>query len=110
MFLESGSVITFRQPKVQASAASNTYAIYGRGEEKDMSEYIPNILNQLGPDSMASLRKLAETYQKSAGGQSAPPEDDDDEVPDLIESFEDASVDDKKDEEPEAKEVEEASA
>jgi nascent polypeptide-associated complex subunit beta len=45
-------------------------------------------LNQLGPDSLASLRKLAESYQamhKKSGGDGKKEEDDEDgEIPDLI--------------------------
>lgn len=58
-----------------------------------MTELVPGILSQLGPDSLNSLRKLAETYQKSAAGQAAlAAEEDDDEVPALVESFEEASI------------------
>lgn len=49
---------------------------------------MPGILNQLGPDSLASLRKLAESYQKmqgEKGGDKKEGEDDDDEIPDLVE-------------------------
>ncbi|KAG0318892.1 Nascent polypeptide-associated complex subunit beta [Dissophora globulifera] len=103
MFLEEGTVLHFRQPKVHVSAASNTYAIYGRGEEKELTELLPGILNQLGPDSLASLRRIAETYQQSAAGQAAlaaagTQGDDDDEVPDLVESFEDATIEETKEE------------
>ncbi|KAF9420386.1 hypothetical protein BGZ94_009142 [Podila epigama] len=90
MFLDAGNVINFRAPKVHAGASSNTYAIYGRGEEKELTELVPGILNQLGPDSLASLRKLAESYKNTAAGQAALAEDD--EVPDLVESFEEASI------------------
>lgn len=50
---------------------------------------MPGILNQLGPDSLASLRKLAESYQnmqKTEGEKEA----DDDDIPDLVagENFE----------------------
>jgi len=54
---------------------------------------VPGILNQLGPDSLASLRKLAESYQAIQQGQQRPPnagavaDDDDDDVPDLVENF-----------------------
>ena len=50
---------------------------------------MPGILNQLGPDSLASLRRLAESYQslqKKEGGEKKEGEDgDDDEIPDLVE-------------------------
>ena len=62
---------------------------------------MPGILNQLGPDSLASLRKLAESYQSiqkkegGAGGAAGDDEkraddDDDDDIPDLVpgENFE----------------------
>jgi len=94
--LEEGTVLHFRQPKVHVSASSNTYAIYGRGEEKELTELVPGILNQLGPDSLASLRKLAESYQQSAAGQAALAAEGDDEVPDLVESFEEAAIDEAK--------------
>src|SRR6187551_2923941 len=66
---------------VHAAVPANTFAIYGNGEDKELTELVPGILNQLGPDSLASLRKLAESYQnmqKEKGG-------DDDEIPDLVE-------------------------
>jgi nascent polypeptide-associated complex subunit beta len=50
---------------------------------------VPGILNQLGPDSLASLRRLAESYQslqkKEGGEKKDGGEDDDDEIPDLVE-------------------------
>jgi nascent polypeptide-associated complex subunit beta len=79
-------------PPVHASVPSNTFAIYGAGEEKELTELVPGILNQLGPDSLASLRKLAESYQnmqkKEAGAGGADGEkkddEDDDDIPDLV--------------------------
>ncbi|KAM3415730.1 Nascent polypeptide-associated complex subunit beta [Cercospora zeina] len=87
MFKQDGNVIHFSAPKVHASVPSNTFAIYGNGEDKELTELVPGILNQLGPDSLASLRKLAESYQsmqKSAEGEDKK-DDDDDEIPDLVE-------------------------
>ena len=72
---------------VHAAPPSNTFAIYGNGEEKELTELVPGILNQLGPDSLASLRKLAESYQnlqKKEGGGKKEDEDEDD-IPDLVE-------------------------
>jgi nascent polypeptide-associated complex subunit beta len=69
---------------VHAAVPSNTFAIYGNGEDKELTELVPGILNQLGPDSLASLRKLAESYQsmqKDAKGEG----EDDDEIPELVE-------------------------
>ncbi|CAD6591174.1 MAG: Nascent polypeptide-associated complex subunit beta [Alectoria fallacina] len=89
MFKEDGNVIHFAAPKVHASVPSNTFAIYGAGEDKELTELVPGILNQLGPDSLASLRKLAESYQslqKKDGGEGGKAEDeDDDDIPELVE-------------------------
>lgn len=111
MFREDGNVLHFAAPKcactfyicayishlrndadtyntVHAAVNANTYAIYGAGQVKDLTELMPSILNQLGPDSLASLRKLAESYQQVQGQQGgAEEEDDDDDVPDLVENF-----------------------
>ncbi|MCJ1311516.1 Nascent polypeptide-associated complex subunit beta [Agyrium rufum] len=88
MFKDDGNVIHFSNPKVHASVPSNTFAIYGNGEEKELTELVPGILNQLGPDSLASLRKLAESYQsmhkKEGGGEEKKDDDDDDDIPDLV--------------------------
>ncbi|CAK7275571.1 Nascent polypeptide-associated complex subunit beta [Sporothrix epigloea] len=97
MFKSDGNVIHFAAPKVHASVPSNTFAIYGNGEDKELTELVPGILNQLGPDSLASLRKLAESYQslQKADEQakkdgSAPEAEDDDSIPDLVDrTFED---------------------
>lgn len=77
---------------VHAAAPANTFAIYGTGHVKELTELVPGILNQLGPDSLASLRKLAESYQAIQQGQQRPAQDeaeddDDDDVPDLVENF-----------------------
>jgi nascent polypeptide-associated complex subunit beta len=80
-------------------------AIYGHGQDKDLTELVPGILNQLGPDSLASLRKLAESYQNLTARQAAEKkesgegEDEGDDVPDLVENFEEVDeADAKKDE------------
>lgn len=74
---------------VHAAVPANTFAIYGNGEDKELTELVPGILNQLGPDSLASLRKLAESYQ-SMQQKEGDKEADDDEIPDLVagENFE----------------------
>ncbi|KAF5369079.1 hypothetical protein D9758_002901 [Tetrapyrgos nigripes] len=104
MFREDGNVLHFTAPKgaysppfspssfpLHAAVSANTFAIYGTGHVKELTELVPGILNQLGPDSLASLRKLAESYQAIQQGQQRPAanaeEDDDDDVPDLVENF-----------------------
>ena len=87
---------------VHASLPSNTFAIYGNGEEKELTELVPGILNQLGPDSLASLRKLAESYQsmqKAQGEDGDKKDDEDDEdIPELV-AGQDFESGDKKEEE-----------
>src|SRR5208282_610480 len=86
---------------VHASVPANTFAIYGHGEEKELTELVPGILNQLGADSLATLRQLAESLQQKQGSEgaaggdkTAEDDDDDDDVPDLVENFEDAEKQD----------------
>ncbi|VUC33198.1 unnamed protein product [Clonostachys rosea] len=83
MFKSDGNVIHFAAPKVHAAVPHNTFAIYGNGEDKELTELVPGILNQLGPDSLASLRKLAESYQNMQKGEKA--DEDEDDIPDLVE-------------------------
>uniref|UniRef100_A0A3P9P0V5 Transcription factor BTF3 n=1 Tax=Poecilia reticulata TaxID=8081 RepID=A0A3P9P0V5_POERE len=64
MFTNQGTVIHFNNPKVQASLAANTFTITGHAENKQLTEMLPGILNQMGADSLTSLRRLAETLPK----------------------------------------------
>ncbi|XP_036302859.1 transcription factor BTF3-like [Pipistrellus kuhlii] len=95
MFTNQGTVIHFNNPKVQASLAANTFTITGHAETKQLTEMLPSILNQLGADSLTSLRRLAEALPKQSVDGKAPlatgEDDDDDEVPDLVENFDEAS-------------------
>ncbi|XP_021446221.1 transcription factor BTF3 isoform X1 [Oncorhynchus mykiss] len=96
MFTNQGTVIHFNNPKVQASLAANTFTITGHAETKQLTEMLPSILNQLGADSLTSLRRLAEALPKQAGDGKAPIapiEEEDDDVPDLVENFDEASKD-----------------
>ncbi|XP_005924483.1 transcription factor BTF3 [Haplochromis burtoni] len=95
MFTNHGTVIHFNNPKVQASLAANTFTITGHAENKQITEMLPGILNQLGADSLTSLRRLAENLPKP-GDNKVPmvaAEEEDDEVPDLVENFDEASKD-----------------
>merc|ERR1712187_970289 len=62
MFTQDGGVIHFNAPKVQAAVASNTFVISGHGENKRIEELLPGIINQLGPDNLANLKRIAEGY------------------------------------------------
>lgn len=97
MIKDDGSVIHFNNPKVQASLAANTFAVTGHAENKQITEMLPGILNQLGADSLTHLKRLA----SSVPGMGVAPgvtaeandEEDDDEVPDLVENFDEVSKD-----------------
>lgn len=80
MFKEDGKVLHFNRPNIALVKDSNTHIVTGKGEDKDMTELVPGILNQLGPEAMASLRQLAESYQmmQAQGAGSA------DDVPDAV--------------------------
>mmetsp|Transcript_22688 Transcript_22688/g.52959 ORF Transcript_22688/g.52959 Transcript_22688/m.52959 type:complete len:157 (+) Transcript_22688:132-602(+) len=87
MFKDDGTVLHFTGPKVQASVASNTYVISGHAESKQLQELLPGIINQLGPDNLMNLKRIAETYSAAASGGAT----EGDEVPDLDTNFEDVS-------------------
>eukprot|EP00753_Platysulcus_tardus_P015621 PLAT5140.1.p2 GENE.PLAT5140.1~~PLAT5140.1.p2 ORF type:complete len:170 (-),score=75.56 PLAT5140.1:205-714(-) len=100
IFKKNGEVIHFVAPKVQANIQSNTYVIIGRGETKKLQELLPDIISQLGPDNLASLRSIASsitgdaaTGEGAAAGDAAEGGDSDDDIPDLVDSvdFEAAS-------------------
>ncbi|GAA6009642.1 hypothetical protein JCM10207_004137 [Rhodosporidiobolus poonsookiae] len=89
MFKDDG-VLHFAHPRVHAAAGSNTYAIYGHGQHRELTDLMPSVLNQLGPDTMASLRKIAEQYQAQQAAQAGTAGVADveagDEVPELVEA------------------------
>ncbi|KAJ8512305.1 hypothetical protein OPV22_002739 [Ensete ventricosum] len=95
-------VIQFPNPKVQASIAANTWVVSGSPQTKKLQDLLPAIINQLGPDNLENLRKLAEQFQKQAPAASAAArgvgeeeeeDDDDDDVPELVpgETFEEVA-------------------
>eukprot|EP00933_Yihiella_yeosuensis_P043112 TRINITY_DN3784_c2_g1_i2.p1 TRINITY_DN3784_c2_g1~~TRINITY_DN3784_c2_g1_i2.p1 ORF type:complete len:156 (+),score=54.97 TRINITY_DN3784_c2_g1_i2:88-555(+) len=87
MFCDNGSVIHFANPKVQASVTSNTFVVSGNAENKSLEELLPGIINQLGPDNLMNLKRIAESFaaqgKKEEGG--------DEDIPDIGENFEDVS-------------------
>lgn len=89
MIKDDGTVIHFNNPKAQASLSANTFAITGHGENKQITEMLPGILSQLGPEGLTQLKRLASTVAGSAVGKATLEEDD--EVPDLVENFDEAS-------------------
>jgi len=92
MFKDDGSVLHFSAPKVQASSQANTFAISGQAETKQVSEMLPSIVNQLGPEGFASLRKLAmEKVDEEKAAAVTQEVKADDDVPELEGDFEQAS-------------------
>merc|ERR1712087_214131 len=88
------TVIHFTNPKVQASIAANTYVVSGPSQTKKLQDLLPGIINQLGTDNLANLKKIAQEYGNSAAaasGADAADDDDDDDVPELVENFETAA-------------------
>jgi nascent polypeptide-associated complex subunit beta len=77
---------------VQASIAANTWVVSGPSQTKKLQDILPSIINQLGPDNLANLKKLAQQFQKkdNLGGSA---EEEDDDVPELVEgeTFEEAA-------------------
>ncbi|XP_042388863.1 basic transcription factor 3-like [Zingiber officinale] len=91
-------VIQFLNPKVQASIAANTWVVSGSPQTKRLQDLLPSIINQLGPDNLENLRRIAEQFQKQASSSAAASgyakgEDDDEDVPELVpgETFEAAA-------------------
>ncbi|KAL1494601.1 hypothetical protein ABEB36_010173 [Hypothenemus hampei] len=90
MIKDDGSVIHFNNPKTQASLAANTFAITGHGENKQITEMLPGILSQLGPEGITQLKRLASSVANASCINKIVPEDEED-VPDLVENFDEAS-------------------
>merc|ERR1739838_360022 len=87
MIRDDGHVIHFNNPKVQASLAANTFAITGHAETKLVTEILPQIINQLGPDS---LRHLYQGGRKDGGDLNGHPDtiaEDVEDVPELVDNF-----------------------
>ncbi|XP_011038348.1 PREDICTED: transcription factor BTF3 homolog 4-like [Populus euphratica] len=83
-------VIQFVNPKVQASIPANTWVISGTPQTRKLQDILPGIIDQLGPDNLDNLRKIAEQFQKEMPAGEAGAAQEDDDVPDLVagETFE----------------------
>lgn len=84
-FREDGRVLHFPRPQVQASVPSNTFAIHGAAQEKDLGELMPNIISQMGAENIEQLRAYAEQLAKSGALGPVSKEAEDDEIPELVE-------------------------
>lgn len=74
MFTDKNEVIHFKEPKVQASLQSNTYAVTGTAETKTLQEMLPKVISQLGTENLMNLAKVMEEGKAgvSAGGEEFP--------------------------------------
>jgi nascent polypeptide-associated complex subunit beta len=91
-FKEDGNVIHFKNPKVQAAIAANTYVISGPSDTKPLQELLPSIVSQIGMENFAALQNMAQGAGGAAPAIPEGDEDDDDDVPDLVEgNFEEVS-------------------
>merc|ERR1711881_109641 len=95
MIKDDGTVIHFNNPKVQASPSANTFAITGHAENKNITEMLPSILNQLGTENINALKSLATSpkmsFAKDSVQMQSKNDADDDDVPDLDGDFDEAS-------------------
>jgi len=89
MFTDDGNVIHFKNPKVQASPVSNTFAISGHNETKrftEMFEKQPDLLRQLGMDGFQGLQEWAKAEHAAQEAKNGKKEED---IPELDGNFDD---------------------
>jgi nascent polypeptide-associated complex subunit beta len=86
MFMNTGEVIHFVNPKLQASIPANVFVVSGHSEIKPLQELLPGIASQLGAENLMALKKLAEqAFAAQAAGHN------DEDIPNLVENFEEVS-------------------
>lgn len=91
-----GSALQFNNPKVQASIAANTYVVSGASQPKRAQDVMASMLAGMG--GMAGLQQMMGGMGGAGGMPAFNPEgaadepDDDDDVPELVESFEQAAA------------------
>jgi nascent polypeptide-associated complex subunit beta len=88
---DHGCFLTIVPLLVTASVSSNTFVVKGTGFNKDMTQLLPGILTQLGPETLDELRMMAQQFQKSQANAATAG---DDEIPELLEAGDGADADD----------------
>ena len=93
MFRNDGTVMHFKNPKVQAAFQSKTCVVTGQPELKRLQDLLPDIIHQIGPDAIPSLKKIAEGLSQakagpSSSGADAPATENDDDIPPLVDAAE----------------------
>lgn len=92
MFKDDGTILHFTNPKVQASLGANTFSVTGHAETKKLTEMLPSVLSQMGPEAFSKLGSSLNFMKPDASDPTADADVDDD-IPELVENFEDASKD-----------------
>jgi len=92
-FMEDGNVLLFKNPKLQAAIAANTYSVSGPCETKSLQEILPQLVSQMGINEMSQFAAAqAGLSSATAGIPEGNEEEDDDDVPDLVDgNFEEVS-------------------
>eukprot|EP00127_Corallochytrium_limacisporum_P006723 Clim_evm12s234 gene=Clim_evmTU12s234 len=92
MFTKSGKVLMFQNPKVMAAVNANTVAVTGTPQEKELSEVLPQVIQEMGPESMGILQQILQKAGVGAeGAKEAAAGGDDDDVPELVENFDETA-------------------
>ncbi|XP_075262977.1 transcription factor BTF3 homolog 4-like [Convolutriloba macropyga] len=104
MFKQDGTVIHFKNPKVQASLPANTFTITGASETKPLTEMLPQLLPQFSsPEALVELAKTQPGGGSGAGSgksvldsaaaqmEASRALEEEDEMPELVENFDEAS-------------------
>jgi nascent polypeptide-associated complex subunit beta len=88
MFKDDNTVIHLKRPQTQFSVRENLLVVAGTPETKNLSDMMPDILKQVGPQQYQFLKnQLGDAVGAKPGDAKA----DDDDVPELVGTFEDAA-------------------
>ena len=88
MFKDDNTVIHLKRPQTQFSVRENLLVVAGTPETKNLSDMMPDILKQVGPQQYQFLKtQLGDAVGAAKGGDNKA---DDDDVPELVGTFEDA--------------------
>lgn len=89
-FKEDGKVLHFNRVGVQTAPQSNVSAVYGIPQEKNLQELFPNIISQLGAESIQALTQLAAQLSQNAPKEGeANAAEGQEEIPSLVEGQDD---------------------
>ncbi|VDO04037.1 unnamed protein product [Rodentolepis nana] len=85
MYKADGTMLHFKNPRVQASPQANLFTVTGLAENKSLNDLFPNMMSQF-ETAKQRLSKMSETAQDE-NEEAA----DDDDVPDLVADFEETA-------------------